>query len=53
MKYIVTCAGRSYEVISTCQVTLEAVWNSQKHFFMPGSTVTICDEDGNCKEFSK
>lgn len=51
MKYTITCAGRSYEVICTCQVTIETVWNSQKHFFMPGSKVTICDDAGNCKEF--
>lgn len=53
MKYTLTCYGRSYEVESAFEVSLDTVWSSQRNFFLMGSKVVIRDENGNSKEFSK
>ncbi len=51
--YILECNGRNYQVFGDHWMTLERVWISQKMYFMPGSKVTISDEQGNFKTFIK
>ena len=53
MVYTIVHGERSYEVETSVDLTLEAIWNSQKNFFLPGSSVTILDESGNAKDFTK
>lgn len=53
MRYTLTCCGRSYQVESAFEVSLDTIWQSQRNFFLMGSTVTIQDENGNSKTFSK
>ena len=43
----------TYDVETNVDLTIEAIWNSQKNFFLPGSSVTILDENGNSKDFTK
>ncbi len=43
----------SYEVTGDMSSTLETVWNSQKHWFMPGVKVLISDDSGHSKVFEK
>lgn len=53
MKYTISCYGRSYEVNSAFEVDLDVIWASQRNFFLLGSTVTITDENGNSKTYTK
>lgn len=49
--FSVSCHNRSYTVLGDENTTLEAVWASQRCFFMYGTTVTIEDDKGNRKTF--
>lgn len=51
--FSVTYNSRSYVVKGNENATLEAVWASQKCWFMPGSVVTVWDDKGNSKTFRK
>ena len=56
MKYIVrnNKTGRSYETESaTFKTTLDEVWFTQKDWFSSNCSVTITDENGNSKTFTK
>ena len=53
MKYTLTCYNRSYVVESAFETNLDNIWASQRNFFLIGSKLTISDENGNSKEFSK
>ena len=55
MKYIVTNnkTGKNYEVKSDFNSSLDVVWLSQKYWFSPDCSVTITDENGNSKTFTK
>ena len=45
--------GRSYILEVYEWTTLETVWASQMYWFMPGSKVTITDDNGNSQNFVK
>ena len=55
MKYTIrnNNTGRTYEVESAFQTSLDIVWASEKCWFMPDCSVTITDENGNSKTFTK
>ena len=55
MKYTIknNHTGRTYEVESAFESTLDVVWASQRHLFSVGSHVTITDENGNSESFKK
>lgn len=45
--------GRSYILEADPWITLETAWASQMCWFMPGSVVTITDNNGNSQTFVK
>lgn len=54
-KFTVNHDGRSYilEADPWTTLDLDLVWASQKCWFMPGSIVTITDDNNNSKTFVK
>lgn len=54
-KFTVTLVSEcpSYDVTGDLTTTLDTVWDSQKHWFMPGTKVVISDDSGNSKMFVK
>ena len=54
-KYTITNnkTGRSHEITSPFPTTLDAVWLGEKYWFSPDCSVTITDENGNSKTFTK
>lgn len=55
MKYTIknNKTGRSYETEPMFEVSLDIVWASQSGWFLTGCSVTISDENGNSKTFTK
>lgn len=51
--FTVTYMGRSYILEVYSWTTLEMAWASQMCWFMPGSKVTITDDNGNSQTFVK
>ena len=51
--FTVTHGDRSYILYADPWTTLDLAWASQKCWFMPGSVVTITDENNNSKTFEK
>lgn len=54
-KYIVknNTTNRTFEVEHWGEVSLDTVWQSVRNFFLLGSNVTITNESGESKTFSK
>lgn len=51
--FTVKNGDRAYTVIGNEVTTLDIVWASQKGWFMTGAVVTITDEHGNNKTYTK
>lgn len=51
--FTVKSGDRAYTVIGNEVTTLDIVWASQKCWFMTGAVVTIMDDHGNSKTFTK
>jgi len=51
--FTVTHDHRFYAVIGNENTTLDAVWASQKCWFLTGSVVTITDDHGNQKTYRR
>lgn len=51
--FTITSGDESYVVHAGSWATLNLVWASQKCMFMPGSIITITDDQGNAKTFIK
>lgn len=51
--FTVTYRGHSYILEVDPWITLEMAWASQMCWFMPGSEVTITDDNGHSKTFLK
>lgn len=51
--FTVTYRGRSYILEVYPWTSLEMAWASQMCWFMPGSEVTITDDNGNSQTFIK
>ena len=45
--------SRSYTCLARDGVPFDDVWESQKHWFNPGTKVRIYDNKGNFKDFVK
>ena len=45
--------GRSRIIRSTFEISLDVVWMSEKCWYSDGCSITITDEKGNSKTFTK
>lgn len=54
-KYIVknNITNRTFEVMHVGDISLDRVWQSVRNMFFLGSSVTITNENGESKTFSK
>lgn len=54
-KYIVknNMTNRTFEVMHVGDISLDMVWQSVRNMFLLGSNVTITNENGESKTFSK
>lgn len=54
-KYIVknNMTNRTFEVMHVGDISLDMVWQSVRHMFLPGSSVAITNENGESKTFGK
>ena len=54
-KYIVkdNMTNRTFEVTHINDISLDMIWQSVRNFFLIGSSVTITNENGESKTFSK